>query len=281
MTKPTIFLDETSIQQTEGLPDGPHALLLIPKPLTCLLHALQCNAPSGAKAPLSTLLGNGITTSKQTSHDVFFLSEDTPYLSVESDLGSCTFDARPFLSDCHIYYISNILHTNKETVSSKTSYADAVALQSSFTPQGTQPMVSEHPIVQKHSCISIRLHNNTHKGFGKFQTLCRLLVRIFEDCIQGHAIRCILTGVGNKVQCTAHTLTFITGVSHRIGVQLPSTIWVRSETPTQFTLFGLQREEVAQWASMLRHHIFRKNAYALPVLHYEGEQVPVKKTRKK
>ena len=278
MTKPTIFLDETSIQQTEGLPDGPHALLLIPKPLTCLLHTLQYE---------STLRCNGITTSKQTSHDVSFLSEDTPYLSVESDLGSCTFDARPFLSDCHIYYISNILHTNKETVSSKTSYADAIALcsaqapigvktlQSSFTPIGTQPIVSEH------SCISIRLHNNTHKGFRNFQALCRLLARMFEDCIQGHAIRCILTGVGNKVQCTAHTLTFIIGVSHRIGVQLPSTIWVRSETPTQFTLFGLQREEVAQWASMLRHHIFRKNAYALPVLHYEGEQVSVKKTRKK
>ena len=260
MTKPTIFLDETNIQQIGGLPDGPHALLLIPKPLTCLLYT---------------------TTSTQASDDVSLLSENIPYLSIESDLGSCTFDARSFLSDCHIYYISNILHANKKTISDKTSYADAVALQNDVAlygakaPQGAQPTVSEH------SCISIRLHNNTHKGFRKFQTLCRLLARIFEDCIQGHAIRCILTGVGNKVQCTAHTLTFTTGVSHRIGVQLPTTIWVRSETPTQFTLFGLQREEVAQWASMLRHHIFRKNAYALPVLHYEGEQVPVKKTRKK
>ena len=227
MTKPIIFLDGQTMRPSSELPDGPHALLWIPSTLKCSLQTC---------------------TGTEVLPDVQTFCNKVPYLFLQSDLGSCLFDTRPFLTHLSMYYIQVSPSQNGKVV---------------------------------RVCLCIRLQENTQQGVQQLHTLCRLLVRTFQDCAQGHAIRCILTGVGNKVQCTDHTLTFTTGISHRIGVHLPETIWVRPETPTQFTLFGLQRDEVTQWASILRHQTFRKNAYALPVLHYEGENIIPKKTRKK
>ena len=285
MLKPLIFLDSTKVHQMASLPEGPHAIIWFPASLSFSFHEASLEDTQRPNIQAYASLGSTYTKiNDQQRPDYFSFTEAVPYLCITGSLGSCMFDTRPFLEHCTLYCVG--AGANAPAIGSESSIASPIGgmLESNELQKGIQQTESFHKNSQHYytsPCISIRLRGNTAQAFQIFQRLCTLLPIVLEDCTQGHAIRCFLTGVGNKVQCSDHSLTFTTGVSHPIGVQLPSTVWVRAETSTQFTLFGLQREEVCQWASVLRHQIFRKNAYAPPVLHYEGEVYTIKKTRKK
>ena len=129
--------------------------------------------------------------------------------------------------------------------------------------------------------LSVRVHTITPTTQRDFHSLCRALDSIVQGVSNGYTRRLLLGGVGNKVSAEGQTLVFSTGLSHSLSVQLPPSLKVVCETPVQFSLYGVNKEEVSQWASRLRYHIFRKNVYAKPLLQFEGEDVSRKETRKK
>lgn len=129
--------------------------------------------------------------------------------------------------------------------------------------------------------LGVRLLNTSPQTQRLFHSFCRDLPLVVAGVTTGYVRNLYIGGIGNKVSVNGQIVTFTTGLSHLLSVQLPPSIQATSESPTQLTLHGLNKEEVFQWASRLRHHTFHKNVYAKPLLQFEGEEVLRKETRKK
>ena len=196
-----------------------------------------------------------------------FLTFEKAFLRVEGEKGSLFLDCRPFLESCTLYFSQSNRQDTKETSSEKR-----------------RPQTN----------LVVRVNNRRASTVRLFHLLCRRLSNLSHGLSSGFVRRLLLAGIGNKVSVhlpsqeshdsfspQGQILRFTTGLSHPISVQLPSSLRATCETPTHITLFGLNKDEVYQWASRLRYTIFRRNVYSKPIIQFEGENVSRKETRKK
>jgi large subunit ribosomal protein L6 len=103
--------------------------------------------------------------------------------------------------------------------------------------------------------------------------LSRTLVsNLVEGVTQGYTTKMEIHGVGYRVQLKGSNLEFALGYSHPVVVQAPEGISFAVETPTKFSVSGIDKQKVGQISANIRR-LRRPDPYKGKGVRYEGEQI--------
>jgi large subunit ribosomal protein L6 len=111
-----------------------------------------------------------------------------------------------------------------------------------------------------------RLNRSLH---GLSRTLVSNLV---TGVTQGYTTNLEIFGVGYRVQLKGSTLEFALGYSHPVVVEAPDGITFAVQSPTKFTVTGIDKQKVGQISANIRR-LRRPDPYKGKGVRYEGEQV--------
>ena len=79
-------------------------------------------------------------------------------------------------------------------------------------------------------------------------------------------------GVGYRVQLKGSTLEFALGYSHPVVINAPDGVTFAVETPTKFSITGIDKQKVGQVAANIRR-LRKSDPYKGKGIRYEGEQI--------
>ena len=103
--------------------------------------------------------------------------------------------------------------------------------------------------------------------------LSRTLVsNLVTGVTQGYTTKMEIFGVGYRVQLKGSNLEFALGYSHPVVIQAPEGITFAVETPTKFSISGIDKQKVGQIAANIRR-LRRSDPYKGKGVRYEGEQI--------
>ena len=110
-------------------------------------------------------------------------------------------------------------------------------------------------------------HNRSLHGLSR-----TLVSNLVTGVTQGYAIKMEIFGVGYRVQAKGSNLEFALGYSHPVLITAPEGVTFAVETPTKFSITGIDKQKVGQIAANIRR--LRKNdPYKGKGIRYEGEQI--------
>ena len=90
---------------------------------------------------------------------------------------------------------------------------------------------------------------------------------------QGFERKLEIHGVGYRVQLQGNTLVFALGYSHPVRIEAPEGISFTVESPTRFSVQGIDKQVVGQVAANIRR-LRRPDPYKGKGVRYAGEQNP-------
>lgn len=103
--------------------------------------------------------------------------------------------------------------------------------------------------------------------------LSRTLVsNLVTGVTQGYTVKMEIFGVGYRVQLKGSNLEFSLGYSHPVVVEAPDGITFAVETPTKFSISGIDKQRVGQISANIRR-LRRPDPYKGKGVRYEGEQI--------
>jgi large subunit ribosomal protein L6 len=103
--------------------------------------------------------------------------------------------------------------------------------------------------------------------------LSRTLVsNLVTGVTQGYTTKMEIHGVGYRVQLKGQNLEFALGYSHPVVIQPPEGITFAVETPTKFSVSGIDKQKVGQISANIRR-LRRPDPYKGKGVRYEGEQI--------
>ncbi|WP_343602110.1 50S ribosomal protein L6 [Mycobacterium sp.] len=103
--------------------------------------------------------------------------------------------------------------------------------------------------------------------------LSRTLVsNLVTGVTQGYTTKMEIFGVGYRVQLKGSNLEFALGYSHPVVVEAPEGITFAVETPTKFSISGIDKQQVGQISANIRR-LRRPDPYKGKGVRYEGEQI--------
>ncbi|WP_326568106.1 50S ribosomal protein L6 [Amycolatopsis rhabdoformis] len=88
----------------------------------------------------------------------------------------------------------------------------------------------------------------------------------------GYEKKMEIHGVGYRVQAKGSDLEFALGYSHPVKIEAPEGITFKVETPTRFSVAGIDKQKVGQIAAVIRK-LRRPDPYKGKGLRYEGEKI--------
>jgi large subunit ribosomal protein L6 len=103
--------------------------------------------------------------------------------------------------------------------------------------------------------------------------LSRTLVsNLVTGVTQGYTTKLEIYGVGYRVQLKGSNLEFSLGYSHPVVIEAPEGISFAVETPTKFSVTGIDKQKVGQISANIRR-LRRPDPYKGKGVRYEGEQI--------
>ncbi|MFF0148318.1 MULTISPECIES: 50S ribosomal protein L6 [Amycolatopsis] len=103
--------------------------------------------------------------------------------------------------------------------------------------------------------------------------LTRTLVNnLVVGVTQGYEKKLEIHGVGYRVQAKGSDLEFALGYSHPVKIEAPEGITFKVETPTRFSVSGIDKQKVGETAAVIRK-LRRPDPYKGKGLRYEGEKI--------
>jgi large subunit ribosomal protein L6 len=111
-----------------------------------------------------------------------------------------------------------------------------------------------------------RLNRSLH---GLSRTLVSNLV---TGVTEGYTTKMEIHGVGYRVQLKGNTLEFALGYSHPVVIEAPEGITFAVQTPTRFTVSGIDKQKVGQISANIRR-LRRPDPDKGKGVRYEGEQI--------
>ena len=99
-----------------------------------------------------------------------------------------------------------------------------------------------------------------------------LLNNLVQGVSQGYERKLEIHGVGYRVQLQGSTLVFALGFSHPVRIDPPEGITFTVESPTRFSVQGIDKQLVGQVAANIRW-LRRPDPYKGKGVRYAGEQV--------
>lgn len=98
--------------------------------------------------------------------------------------------------------------------------------------------------------------------------IANLVTGVTEGCTQKMEI----FGVGYRVQLKGQNLEFALGYSHPVLIEAPEGITFAVESPTKFSVSGIDKQKVGQISAVIRR-LRRPDPYKGKGVRYEGEQI--------
>ena len=103
--------------------------------------------------------------------------------------------------------------------------------------------------------------------------LSRTLVsNLVTGVTEGYTIKMEIFGVGYRVQAKGSNLEFALGYSHPVVITAPDGVTFAVETPTKFSISGIDKQKVGQIAANIRR-LRKSDPYKGKGVRYEGEQI--------
>src|SRR3954462_14460984 len=88
----------------------------------------------------------------------------------------------------------------------------------------------------------------------------------------GYEKKLEIHGVGYRVQAKGSDLEFALGYSHPVTIETPEGITFKVESPTRFSVSGVDKQKVGQISAVIRK-LRRPDPYKGKGLRYEGEKI--------
>jgi len=99
-----------------------------------------------------------------------------------------------------------------------------------------------------------------------------LVANLVTGVTEGYTTKMEIFGVGYRVVLKGNSLEFALGYSHPVVVQAPEGVTFAVETPTKFSISGIDKQKVGQVAANIRR-LRRPDPYKGKGVRYEGEQI--------
>jgi large subunit ribosomal protein L6 len=99
-----------------------------------------------------------------------------------------------------------------------------------------------------------------------------LVANMITGVTQGYVKKLEISGVGYRVTAKGSDLEFALGYSHPILVSPPEGISFKVETPTRFTVEGIDKQKVGEVAAKIRK-LRKPDPYKAKGVRYEGEVI--------
>ena len=114
---------------------------------------------------------------------------------------------------------------------------------------------------------------NDERRSRELHGLSRTLVsNLVTGVTQGYTTKMEIFGVGYRVQLRGSNLEFALGYSHPVVVEAPEGITFTVESPTRFSVSGIDKQKVGQTSANIRR-LRRPDPYKGKGVRYEGEQI--------
>ena len=99
-----------------------------------------------------------------------------------------------------------------------------------------------------------------------------LVANLITGVTEGYTTKMEIFGVGYRVQLKGSNLEFALGYSHPVVIEPPEGITFAVESPTKFSVFGIDKQKVGQISAVIRR-LRRPDPYKGKGVRYEGEQI--------
>jgi large subunit ribosomal protein L6 len=99
-----------------------------------------------------------------------------------------------------------------------------------------------------------------------------LVANLITGVTEGYTTKMEIFGVGYRVQQKGSNLEFALGYSHPVLIEAPEGITFAVESPTKFSVSGIDKQKVGQISSNIRR-LRRPDPYKGKGVRYEGEQI--------
>jgi large subunit ribosomal protein L6 len=141
-------------------------------------------------------------------------------------------------------------------------------------PKGTLEHVIAEPIsVEREEGTLLVKRPNEERTSRALHGLTRTLVdNLIVGVTQGYEKKMEIHGVGYRVAAKGSDLEFALGYSHPVKIAAPEGITFKVETPTRFSVSGIDKQKVGQIAAVIRR-LRKPDPYKGKGLRYEGEKI--------
>lgn len=99
-----------------------------------------------------------------------------------------------------------------------------------------------------------------------------LIANLVTGVTEGYTRKMEIFGVGYRVQQKGSNLEFALGYSHPVVIEPPDGITFAVETPTKFSVSGIDKQKVGQISAVIRR-LRRPDPYKGKGVRYEGETI--------
>jgi large subunit ribosomal protein L6 len=99
-----------------------------------------------------------------------------------------------------------------------------------------------------------------------------LVANLITGVTEGYTTKMEIFGVGYRVALKGNTLEFALGYSHPVVITAPEGITFAVETPTKFSITGIDKQQVGQISANIRR-LRRPDPYKGKGVRYQGEQI--------
>lgn len=150
-------------------------------------------------------------------------------------------------------------------------------------PQGTlSQKFSEVTVSLDINDKEIKVNASTNQTFSKAMsgTIRSLISNMIKGVNQGFEKKLSLVGVGYKAQANGDILNLALGFSHPVDMKVPDGITVKTPSPTEIIVSGIDKQKVGQIASEVRAYR-PPEPYKGKGVRYVDEVVVIKETKKK
>ncbi|MCK0173680.1 MULTISPECIES: 50S ribosomal protein L6 [Mycobacteriaceae] len=142
-------------------------------------------------------------------------------------------------------------------------------------PKGTLSLAVAEPIVVDRDdtgSIVVTRPNDERRNRSLHGLSRTLVANLVTGVTQGYTTKMEIYGVGYRVQLKGSNLEFALGYSHPVVIEPPEGITFAVETPTKFSVTGIDKQKVGQISAIIRR-LRRPDPYKGKGVRYEGEQI--------
>ena len=141
-------------------------------------------------------------------------------------------------------------------------------------PKGTLQMAVAEPITvaQEDGAIVVSRPNDERRSRSLHGLSRTLVANLITGVTEGYTTKMEIFGVGYRVQLKGSNLEFALGYSHPVVINAPEGVTFAVETPTKFSISGIDKQKVGQIAANIRR-LRKSDPYKGKGIRYEGEQI--------
>ena len=142
-------------------------------------------------------------------------------------------------------------------------------------PKGTLELAIAEPITvgrNEDGAIIVTRPDDDRRSRSLHGLSRTLVANLVTGVTEGYTTKMEIFGVGYRVQLKGSNLEFSLGYSHPVLIEAPEGITFAVETPTKFSVAGIDKQKVGQISANIRR-LRRPDPYKGKGVRYAGEQI--------